>query len=237
MALTRRGRVLDVVIGVLVAAVVLGVGVFALTRPGITDDSDASASGFVPTVDDPDPATRIPGVVKKFYVGGHVGPGKRVRYQFSPPIGGRHDAVWATCTGIVYPVALRSENAVHSMEHGAVWVTYDPARVDAAGVAALAARVQGRDHTLMSPYPTLDRPISIQSWGHQLKVDRADDPRIDEFITATRQNGRLGVYPEDRRYAGHPEVGGTCAATGVYDVADPPRFDTSPLPADAVPDA
>ena len=39
----------------------------------------------------------------------------------------------------------------------------------------------------MSPYPGLDAPISLQAWGYQLKVDNADDPRIDDFIKALRQ--------------------------------------------------
>ena len=41
---------------------------------------------------------------------------------------------------------------------------------------------------LMSPYPGLDAPISLQAWGYQLKVDNADDGRIDEFINALRKN-------------------------------------------------
>ena len=40
----------------------------------------------------------------------------------------------------------------------------------------------------MSPFAGLDKPISLQAWGYQLKVDNADDGRIDEFISALRQN-------------------------------------------------
>ncbi|MBT0568430.1 DUF3105 domain-containing protein [Williamsia sp. CHRR-6] len=235
MAIPRRSQLISALVTTLVLAIIGGVAVFVLTRP--SSDGDDRVTPFVPTAADPDPSMRIPGVVRHFYQGGHVGPGKRVRYQFSPPMGGRHDAVWAVCTGIVYPRAIRSENAVHSMEHGATWVTYDPARVNAAGVAVLAAKVRGRDHLLMSPYPGLDRPVSIQSWGHQLKVDSPSDPRIDHFITATKQNPQKNVYPEQPTFRAHPEVGGTCAANGVFDVADPPAFEPPPLPADAVPDA
>ena len=86
--------------------------------------------------------------------------------------------MWADCTGVVYPRPVRNENMVHSLEHGAVWIAYAPGRVDDAGLRRLAARVDGKPYTMMSPYPGLDRPISLQSWGHQLKVDSADDPRI-----------------------------------------------------------
>jgi hypothetical protein len=72
----------------------------------------------------------------------------------------------------------------------------------------------------MSPYPNLNSPISLQSWGHQLKLAEATDPRIDEFIQALRRN----------QYT-HPEVGASCDALGpgYFDVNDPPPF--QPLPA------
>jgi hypothetical protein len=228
----RRGPVIALS-AVVVALLVVGVTVtVSLTRGG----DESAARGDIPSATDPDPAMRIPEVVRAFYRGGHVGPGQRVAYRFSPPVGGRHDAVWATCTGIVYPRPLRDENAVHSLEHGAVWITYAPS-LDAASVAALARRVSGVDHTFMSPYPGLDRPISVQAWGHQLRVDRADDPRIDRFIVGTRLNTQRGVYPEDRRAFASPEPTGTCASTGVFDVNDPPAPYPGPSPASAIPDA
>ncbi len=49
--------------------------------------------------------------------------GADVDYPESPPYGGDHDLAWADCTGTIYPEPIRSENAVHSLEHGAVWVT------------------------------------------------------------------------------------------------------------------
>ncbi len=45
-----------------------------------------------------------------------------VEYLESPPYGGDHDPAWADCTGTVYPEPIRSENAVHSLEHGAARV-------------------------------------------------------------------------------------------------------------------
>jgi hypothetical protein len=108
--------------------------------------------------------------------------GEPVAYTESPPVGGPHDDVWADCTGTVYDVAIRHENAVHSLEHGAVWVTYDPDRVDAAGVDTLAGLVEGRPGTMLSPYPGQERPVAVQSWGHQLFVDSPDDPRIWQFV-------------------------------------------------------
>jgi hypothetical protein len=117
-----------------------------------------------------------------------------VSYPDSPPMGGNHSPVWADCTGTVYPRAVANENAVHSLEHGAVWVTYRPG-LSAAGVAALRALVQGQDYTLMSPYPSLDRAVSVQSWGYQLKTDDPADPRIKRFLTTYRQNPQTTPEP------------------------------------------
>lgn len=188
---------------------------------------NGSAENFVPSAQNPDPTDDIDGVLKVYYPSPqHVGREGRVRYEYSPPLGGTHDYGWAGCTGVVYPTGIRTENAVHSLEHGAVWVTYNPDDLDADEVEQLADRVEGVDYTLMSPYPGLDRAISVQSWGHQLKVDEADDPRIDQFIAATKQNSQSGVYPEDPSATGFPEPGATCSAVpGVFDLANPPPFD------------
>ncbi|WP_051683767.1 DUF3105 domain-containing protein [Blastococcus sp. URHD0036] len=122
-----------------------------------------------------------------------------VEYAESPPVGGPHAAAWADCTGSVYDVPIRPENAVHSLEHGAVWVTYDPALATADDVAALEQLVAGVSHRLLSPYEGLGSAISIQAWNHQLAVDSADDPRLAAFADQLTQD------PENT-----PEPGATC---------------------------
>lgn len=109
-----------------------------------------------------------------------------VEYPQSPPVGGPHDPEWIRCTGTVYDQPVRNENAVHSMEHGAVWIAYDPALSDE-DVATLAGLVEGVDYSMVSPYPGLDAPVSVQAWGLQLKVDSVDDPRIAAFVEAYAQ--------------------------------------------------
>ncbi|MDP9408261.1 MAG: DUF3105 domain-containing protein [Actinomycetota bacterium] len=108
-----------------------------------------------------------------------------VNYPQTPPVGGDHNGVWQSCQGTVYTERIASEHAVHSMEHGAVWVTYRP-DLPAAQVDTLARRVQGLDYTLMSPFPDLPSPVVLSAWGKQLAVDRADDPRVEQFIQAYR---------------------------------------------------
>jgi hypothetical protein len=122
-----------------------------------------------------------------------------VDYPQDPPVGGEHDAAWADCTGTVYAAPIRPENAVHSLEHGAVWITYDPALAGAADVATLTELVSGRSGLMLSPYPGQGVPVSLQAWDHQLQVDDADDPRVAQFADL------LAFNPETT-----PEPGATC---------------------------
>ncbi|MCW2578994.1 MAG: hypothetical protein JWR82_595 [Blastococcus sp.] len=139
-----------------------------------------------------------------------------VDYEQSPPVGGPHAPPpdWADCTGTVYDVDIRHENAVHSLEHGGVWITYDAEALSEDQIATLADLVDGVQGRMMSPYAGLDSPISIQSWNHQLKVDSVDDPRIKQFADFLTLNSDTT-----------PEPGASCSN---------PTFAASPLVADPV---
>ncbi|GAB2967978.1 DUF3105 domain-containing protein [Streptomyces pseudoechinosporeus] len=106
-----------------------------------------------------------------------------VDYPMTPPVGGDHDAAWTNCDGTVYSKPVRNENAVHSLEHGAVWVTYN-GTATAADIERLADTVARTPYTLMSPVTGQSGPITLSAWGHQLTVDAASDPRVEQFITA-----------------------------------------------------
>jgi hypothetical protein len=213
-----------VTVVLLVAGVVFG---YAFNRWSDRQETRSAAAAaeqataaFKPSPQNPDPSKNIPGVQTVQYGGGqHVTPVERVAYDHFPPSGGPHDSVWADCTGTAYKSAVRNENMVHSLEHGAVWIAYNPDKVDQPSVDRLKARVEGKPYTMLSPYPGLDSPISMQSWGHQLKLDRADDPRIDQFITALRQNPN-NVYPE---------VGAPCQTDpSSFNANNPPPFNPNP---------
>ncbi len=187
-------------------------------EPTIRQSVDVSA--FTPTAKNPDPSKNIDGVtVKKYPKGKHIRGDQRVAYTFTPPIGGTHDQAWATCTGVVYPEPVRSENIVHSMEHGAVWIAYDADRVSPADQAALAKLVDGKPYMVMSPYPGMKHPISLQSWGHQLAVDSIGDERIDQFIAALRRNPNTFPEPD----ASCAEIGGQ-----YFQQDNPPAFKATP---------
>ena len=134
-----------------------------------------------------------------------------MHYDASPPVGGPHSPIPADCTGTVYANPIASENAVHSHEHGAVWITYRPGLADAE-LAALGQLVQGQSHLLVSPYPGQASAISAQSWGYQLALDQVSDPRLVQFVNLLRSNpvttpeyGEDCVNPE---FKAHPSVPG-----------------------------
>jgi hypothetical protein len=106
----------------------------------------------------------------------------------SPPAGGDHNAAWLNCG--VYTEPVPNENAVHSLEHGAVWITYDPA-LPAEDVATLQAFADNQSYVLVSPYEGLDTPVAISSWGYQLKVDSVDDERLPVFLQKYLLNPEL----------------------------------------------
>lgn len=215
-------------IAAVMAIVLFAGGVFGYSyyRWDENRDFERQLTAFTPSEDNNDPSEQLDGIVIENYEGSkHVGAVQRVAYDQSPPFGGPHDQDWADCNGQVYATPVRSENMVHALEHGAVWITYNPDQVKGKDVDLLAERVTGELYTMMSPYPDLDSPISLQSWGHQLKVDKADDIRIDQFIRALRANEYL-----------HPEPGGSCDADPTaFNVDAPPPFVAEPPGEDAVP--
>ncbi|MFE7837415.1 DUF3105 domain-containing protein [Streptomyces sp. NPDC057474] len=106
---------------------------------------------------------------------------KTVKYAMEPPVGGDHNPVWQNCNGDVYDKAIKNENAVHSLEHGAVWVTYNSKASDA-DVKALAEKVKKTPYTLMSPVDDQKDPIMLSAWGHQRTVTSATDANVDKFF-------------------------------------------------------
>jgi hypothetical protein len=108
----------------------------------------------------------------------------QVNYPQTPPVGGSHNAVWQNCG--VYDTPVINEHAVHSLEHGAVWITYQP-DLPAEQVARLADITRQSSHRLLSPYPGIDSPVIASAWGYQVRLEGADDPRLMQFILKYEQ--------------------------------------------------
>jgi hypothetical protein len=104
----------------------------------------------------------------------------RVGYDQTPPVGGPHNPAWLNCG--VYAEPQQNENVVHTLEHGAVWIAYDPATTTDAEVAALVALVPDT-YMVISPYEGLDDAKAISAWGAQLFFTDVADPAIEDFLT------------------------------------------------------
>nr|WP_284288547.1 DUF3105 domain-containing protein [Angustibacter aerolatus] len=133
-----------------------------------------------------------------------------VTYDVTPPVGGDHNPVWLNCG--IYTKAVPNVNAVHSMEHGAVWITYRP-DLPAADVKK-ATDATPDTYAILSPYPDLPAPVVVSAWDHRLRLTGADDPRLAEFIRTYRQGPQT------------PEPGAAC--TGGTDGSD--TTTTGPAP-------
>ncbi|MCL4294533.1 MAG: DUF3105 domain-containing protein [Anaerolineae bacterium] len=141
------------------------------------------------------PASSIEGVVTFSVPQGHQdGP---LTYPQTPPAGGIHNPAWQNCG--IYDQPIPNEQAVHSLEHGAAWITYQP-DLPAEDVEQLRTLVRGRDFALLSPYPDLPAPVVASAWGVQLKVDSAADPQLSAFLTRYMQGPQT------------PELGAPCSS-------------------------
>jgi hypothetical protein len=130
-----------------------------------------------------------------------------VTYSVVPPVGGDHNATWMNCG--IYSKPVPNEHAVHNLEHGAVWITYQPS-LPASEVAGLRAFVerqsklspggqQASRYMDLTPYPGLPSPVMVSSWGFQLRLSSPTDPRLQQFVDKFRAS---------QQYT--PEYGGEC---------------------------
>ena len=118
-----------------------------------------------------------------------VGPAGRhtpedVDYTQTPPAGGEHNDVWQN-SGF-YEEPVRDENAVHTLEHGAVWITYSPS-LPQGQKDRIRELVEGQTCMLASPHPDLQAPVVASAWGKQLPLESANSPDLEQFVRAYRQ--------------------------------------------------
>ncbi|HSH01167.1 MAG TPA: DUF3105 domain-containing protein [Anaerolineae bacterium] len=129
-----------------------------------------------------------------------------IEYEYGalPPYGGVHNPLWQQCG--IYDTPIQSEYAIHSLEHGVVWLTYQE-DLSAEDVEYLAEHARGQSHMLMSPYPNQQSPVVLTAWGLQMEVESLPDDRIERFIQQYQQGPQT------------PERGASCG--GANAVGDP----------------
>lgn len=112
-----------------------------------------------------------------------------------PPTGGTHNNIAQKCQ--FYSAPINPGMGIHSMEHGAVWITYSP------GLAQEQIKkledLADDPYVLVSPYSGLPSPIVASAWNKQLQLESADDVKLDQFIRVFKNS------PDNT-----PEYGATC---------------------------
>jgi hypothetical protein len=139
-------------------------------------------------------SSSLPSGTQTFAENDHTHVTGPVTYDRVPPAGGPHNPVQLNCG--VYSQAVPNENAVHSLEHGAVWITYQP-NLSPDQVALLQQIVTthyvgAQRYLILSPYAGIPSPIVASAWGAQLDLNQADDPRLVQFITQFAGGGQGG---------------------------------------------
>ncbi|MGW4102059.1 DUF3105 domain-containing protein [Streptomyces sp. NPDC004976] len=183
----RRNRIITITLSTVIVAGLVGWGTYAINSANEKDDRQAAAAK--------EPVRGEKTWDAKKLGRSHVQ--SAVNYPMNPPVGGDHNQAWMTCDGTVYTKAIANANAVHSLEHGAVWVTYNEKATDA-DIKALSDKVSKTPYTLMSPDEDQSGTITLSAWGRQLSVNKASDPRVEQFLTKYVQGAQT------------PEPGAAC---------------------------
>jgi hypothetical protein len=110
-----------------------------------------------------------------------------VSYPQVPPVGGIHNPVWQQCGFYAQPI--ENEKGVHSLEHGAIWITFRP-DLPQAEIDGLAALARSRGLILVTRWESgLPAPVVVTGWGRQLRLQSTSDPRLQEFVRLYANQG------------------------------------------------
>jgi hypothetical protein len=170
-AATKAGRSLNwgyVLVGVIALAAVVWFLFFRQT---------ASTTNTAPTPGDIEGLTAFPNVEQGHQEG-------FLNYNRYPPAGGIHAPHWWNAG--IYDEQIPVEKAVHTLEHGGVWIVYHPADTTPEEIETLRSLVRGRTCTLLSPgvYGGQTTKLSAVAWGYALDLEDVNDPRIPQFIAS-----------------------------------------------------
>jgi len=101
-----------------------------------------------------------------------------IEYDRIPPTNGNHAPLWQNCG--LYQKPIQDRHAVHSMDHGVVWITHSP---DLPQQQIESLRPYGNEeYVIVSPYLGQDAPVTVTSWRVQLELNGASDPRLEQFV-------------------------------------------------------
>lgn len=119
-------------------------------------------------------------------------------FEMTPPVQGTHSSSPAACG--VHATPVPNENLVHSLEHGAVALLFEPTKTTPEDIKELEAIASDNDENVLSaPYEGMEPAFAIASWGERMDLDELDITAVNEYIDAFAGKG--------------PEAGQTCPNT------------------------
>ncbi len=107
-------------------------------------------------------------------------------YNSNPPTSGPHWPQQAECK--IYTQEVPDEAAIHSLEHGAVWISYKDKNDNKLVEKLTDFAKKNLNKLLLSPRSKNDSSLAVASWGRSLKLEEFDEQQINEFIKANKNN-------------------------------------------------
>ncbi len=118
----------------------------------------------------------------------HLPEGTPIQYSSNPPAGGPHYP-HPQPAGI-YTNPPPDGNLIHSLEHGAVILWYNPKLMSKEQIETLKNIYnQTSGKTIMTPRDSMDVPVAVSSWGRVLKLKAIDEKQIKAFFETNIDRG------------------------------------------------
>ena len=118
----------------------------------------------------------------------HLPEGTQITYNSNPPAGGDHYSV--TAHAGFYDKTPLDGYLIHSLEHGAVILWYDPKLLSKNQIDKLKQIFdQTAGKRIMVPRESMKVPYALSSWGRTLKLEKIDEQKIKAFFDTNRGRG------------------------------------------------
>ncbi len=100
----------------------------------------------------------------------------------APPAGGPHFV--DPLPGGVYDQPIDDGRVIHSLEHGLIWISYQPGAISEGDLKAITAIASDRKRDIvLSPRPDNKDALVAASWGRRLTLKTDDTKKLKEFIS------------------------------------------------------
>ncbi|HSW96383.1 MAG TPA: DUF3105 domain-containing protein [Candidatus Saccharimonadales bacterium] len=133
----------------------------------------------------------LTGIVVPVLSNKHVPDNTKIIYNSNPPTSGKHYAEPQDAG--IYVTPPQDGHLVHSLEHGAVILWYNPRQLSPEQIKQLKtifiSFTPTKQKIIMTPREILDVPVAVSSWGRMLKLQTIDEEKIKNFFKTNYDQG------------------------------------------------